>query len=112
VLALRDLLRPGKAVPNTIEAIGVVPLGVPLIVGPAVLATILLTRHRYGLWPTVGALSLNILVTWILLQMADWFMERIGQQGVKVVSKVSSLVLAAFAVMLIRQGLTTLVLGR
>lgn len=107
VLALNDLLRPEKASYGSPEAIGVVPLGVPLIVGPAVLATILLLRERYGVWPTMAALSLNILLTWLVLQAADRLMERLGQEGARVISKVSNLVLAAFAVMLIRQGITT-----
>ena len=104
-LTLNDLLHPEKAQLGSLEAIGVVPLGVPLIVGPAVLTTLLLSRQRYGLWPTVAAVSLNILVTWLVLQGADRLMERIGRDGAKVTSKVFSLVLAAFAVMLIRQGL-------
>lgn len=104
-LTLNDLLHPDKAKLGSLEAIGVVPLGVPLIVGPAVLTTVLLSRERYGLWPTVAAVSLNILVTWLVLQGADRLMDRIGRDGAKVISKVFSLVLAAFAVMLIRQGL-------
>jgi multiple antibiotic resistance protein len=104
-LTLNDLLHPEKAQLGSLEAIGVVPLGVPLIVGPAVLTTLLLSRQRYGLWPTVAAVSLNILVAWLVLQGADRLMERIGRDGAKVLSKVFSLVLAAFAVMLIRQGL-------
>ncbi|MBI3087741.1 MAG: MarC family protein [Candidatus Omnitrophica bacterium] len=104
-LMLSDLLHPEKALFGSLEAIGVVPLGVPLIVGPAVLTTVLLSRERYGLWPTVAALSCNILVTWVVLQGADRLMERIGRDGAKVISKVFSLVLAAFAVMLVRQGL-------
>ena len=123
VLALNDLLRPDgpqgahrpaldvvqeKASSPLSEAIGVVPLGVPLIVGPAVLTAMLLSRERVGLWPTVAALSSNILVTWIVLQVADRLMERLGREGAKVISKVSNLVLAAFAVMLVRQGLAAL----
>ena len=124
VLSLSDLLRPEKtqyASPNVApvpgaggqsscggfanEAIGVVPLGVPLIVGPAVLTTILLTRERYGTWATIAALSANILIAWIGLQLADRVMDRLGPQGARVVSKVFGLVLAAFAVMLVREGL-------
>jgi len=105
VLAVGDLLRPGKTPSGSLEAIGVVPLGVPLMVGPAVLATMLLTRQRYGLWPTVAALSLNVLLTWLVLLAADWLIERVGREGAKVISKVFSLILAAFAVMLIRQGI-------
>ena len=112
VLALTDLLRADKTPPaSQMDAIGMVPLGVPLIVGPAVLTTVLLARQRYGLWPTIGALSLNILVTWVILQLAGWFMERLGREGARVISKVSTLVLAAFAVMLVRQGLQAVLLS-
>ena len=83
-----------------------VPLGVPLIVGPAVLTTVLLLRQRYGVWPTVAALALNSILSWFALQAADRLMERVGRIGANVVSKVFSLILAAFAVMLIRQGLS------
>ena len=106
VLALNDLVRPEKSpTPSTPESIGVVPLGVPLIVGPAVLATILLVRQQYGLRPTLASLSLNILLAWLVLQVADWLMERVGREAARVVSKVFGLILASFAVMLIRQGL-------
>jgi len=105
VLALNDLLRPEKTPCVSAGALGVVPLGVPLIVGPAVLTTMLLTRERFGLWATIGAVSLNILLVWAVLQASDRLMERIGREGTKVISKVSSLLLAAFAVMLVRRGL-------
>lgn len=105
VLSVHDLLTPQKTQYASIEAIGVVPLGVPLIVGPAVLTTLLLSQERHGTWATVAALSANVLITWIVLQVADALMERLGQQGARVISKVFNLVLAAFAVMLIRQGL-------
>ena len=145
VLALGDLLRPEKTPYGGAEALGVVPLGVPLIVGPAVLTTMLLTRERFGLWATVGAVSVNILFVWMALQAADRagtflagdragkilsgegvsprqggategvpraekraadrLMERIGREGAAIISKVFNLLLAAFAVMLVRHGL-------
>ena len=108
-LSLNDLLHPEKRTYGSAESLGVVPLGVPLLVGPAVLTTLLLSRQRFGVWPTVGALSLNVLLAWSVLQAADWLMERIGRNGAAVVSKVFNLILAAFAVMLIRQGLSMVV---
>ena len=105
-LAIADVLNPEKRQSLGVEAIGVVPLGVPLIVGPAVLTALLLTRQRYSLWPTLGALSLNILLTWGVLLLSDWLMDRMGRDAAKVISKVSSLLLAAFAVMLVREGVS------
>ncbi|MBI2884783.1 MAG: MarC family protein [Candidatus Omnitrophica bacterium] len=110
-LSLNDLLHPEKVLYAPSTAIGPVPLGVPIIVGPAVLATALLVRQRYGLWPTISALSVNMLLVWVVLQVADGLIQRVGPAVARVVSKVMNLVLAAFAVMLVRQGLT-LVLPR
>ena len=111
VLALHDLLSQGQARAGSIEAIGVVPLGVPLIVGPAVLTTILLVRERSGMGLTLASLSLNIVLSWLALRMSDRLIEWLGREGSRVVSKVFSLVLASFAVMLIRHGFTTLFPG-
>ncbi|MBI4354080.1 MAG: MarC family protein [Candidatus Omnitrophica bacterium] len=108
VLALNELLRSEKPRDVSKEAIGVVPLGVPLIVGPAVLTTVLLLRVRYGLWVTVAALTLNVVLAWVMLRLADAWMERFGREGAKVISKVFGLILAAYAVMLVRQGLAAI----
>ncbi len=109
VLALRDLLSQEKTVAASLEAIGVVPLGVPLLVGPAVLTTALLARQRYGLWPTVWGIGCNVLLSWLVLLVSDQLMERVGRDVARVVSKVFHLVLAAFAVMLVRQGISALI---
>ena len=111
-LALNDLLRPEKIVAGAIEEFGVVPLGVPLIVGPAVLTTLLLVRQRYGVWVTWAAFNLNMLIAWSLLLMADRLLKLMGREGARVLSKISSLVLASFAVMLVRQGLTALLVPK
>ena len=109
VLSLNELLRADKPRYASKEALGVVPLGVPLIVGPAVLTTILLVRVRDGAWVTVVALTLNVLLAWVMLRVGDAWMERFGREGAKVVSKVFGLILSAYAVMLIRHGLASIV---
>ncbi len=85
---------------------GVVPLGVPLLAGPAVLTTVLLVRDRYGWELTLLCLFANMLAVWVMLQLAEMLMRLLGREGADVISKVSSLVLTAFGVMLIRHGMT------
>jgi multiple antibiotic resistance protein len=106
VLSLRDLLFPDQPPQGNIVSPGVVPLGVPLLTGPAVLATVLLVRDRHG-WPmTMAALGANVALVWLVMLGAGWLMQRLGREGAQVISKISSLVLTAYGVMLIRQGLT------
>ena len=104
VLCLRELLLPEK--PPKAEAVspGVVPLGVPLLSGPAVLTTVLLVRHDYEWYVTLAALAANLAVIWGILRGAERLMRWIGRDGSQVISKISSLVLTAFGVMLIRHG--------
>ena len=111
-LALSDLLRTEQIRSSAAEDLGAVPLGVPLIVGPAVLATLLLARQRSGVWMTLAAFNLNMLLTWFILLTADWLVRWVGRDGARVVSKVFNLVLASFAVMLIRLGIATLLAPR
>ncbi len=105
VLSLRDLLLPEDMLKGHYESPGMVPFGVPLLAGPAVLTTTLLVRDRHG-WPvTLAALVANMAVVWAVLASAQWLMRRLGREGSQVISKVFSLILTAFGVMLIREGI-------
>ncbi len=90
------------------ETIGAVPLGVPLIVGPAVLTTSLLLLDSRGAWITSAALGVNILLAGLIFLSSGTIMRLLGAAGSRVVSKLASLILAALGVMLVRKGLTEL----
>ena len=103
VIASGDLLVGGKPT-RQIGSVGPVPLGTPLIVGPAVLATSLILVAQHGYLITVVAILLNLLVAGVVLLSADLLTRILGTAGSRVVSKVASLILAAFAVMMVRTG--------
>ena len=106
VLALSDLLNSDKPQRRVAaEHLGAVPLGVPLMVGPAVLTTGLLLVDEHGYALTSGALGLNIFFTGILLWSAGWVMRVLGEAGAQILSKLVSLLMAAIAVMLVRKGI-------
>ena len=86
------------------EALGPVPIGVPLIVGPAVLTTIMLLTGEYGILPTASALITIIILTGAALFFSRLIMKILGDSGVKITSKIASLLLAAIAVMMVRRG--------
>lgn len=93
------------------ESLGAVPLGVPLIVEPAVLTTILILIGEYGPVPTVAALIVNILIAGMTFWMSAPIIRLLGKSGAKTVSKLGNLLLAAIAVMMMRKGLTILLSG-
>lgn len=109
-LSLSDLL---AAEPQRtrldVESLGSVPLGVPLIVGPAVLTTTLLLVNEHGLLPTVLATVLNIFLAGFLFWVSDAVIRVLGKAGIKTVSKLASLILAAIAVMMVRKGIAAFI---
>ena len=106
VLSLSDLLTGGKRQRSVdTDAIGAVPIGVPLIAGPAVLTTSVLLANEYGILPATLALLANILIVGVVFFMSSSIERLLGNAGSKTVSKVASLFLAYIAVMLIRRGI-------
>jgi multiple antibiotic resistance protein len=105
-LAITDILNPVKKRRMPSADLGAVPLGTPLIVGPAVLTTSLVIISHYGFWPTVISVLLNILLAGLIFRASSVLMRFVGEAGAKALSKITSLLLAAIAVMLIRKGLS------
>jgi multiple antibiotic resistance protein len=105
-IALTDLINPAhRRRAASLSEVGVVPLGTPMIVGPAVLTTCLVIIPQYGMVPTMVSMLLNLMLTGILLKTSSRLVGFLGEAGTKALSKVISLLLAAIAVMLIRRGL-------
>ena len=87
------------------EDLGVVPLGTPLVVGPAAITTILVLQESYGYWMTLGSLVSNLLVVFVTFFFAPTLIAWIGTSASKAIGKVASLFLAAISVALIRNGI-------
>jgi multiple antibiotic resistance protein len=105
IIAIVDLIFPEKTRTFPKETMGVVPIGIPLIVGPAVLTLLLIVIHTYGYISTLLCLILNLLVVWLVFRQSHWIMRLMKEGGAKGIGKVSALLLAAFAMMMIRKGL-------
>lgn len=106
VISIRDLLSTEKKnYAIDLESMGAVPIGVPLITGPAVLTTSMLLINEHSLFITSLAIITNILIAGAIFFMAPLINRIIGKTGSKTVSKITSLLLAAIGVMIIRRGI-------
>jgi multiple antibiotic resistance protein len=105
IISIVDLIFPEKTRTFPKETMGVVPIGIPLIVGPAVLTLLLIVIHTYGYISTLLCLVLNLLIVWLVFGRSHWIMGLLKEGGAKGIGKISSLLLAAFAIMMIRKGL-------
>jgi small neutral amino acid transporter SnatA (MarC family)/DNA-binding transcriptional regulator/RsmH inhibitor MraZ len=82
-------------------------IGVPFIVGPAVITTILALKSVYGTGVTGTVTLLNILIAGGVFCCGASIQKFLGKNGIKTLSKVVSLLLAAMGVAMIIKGLTT-----
>jgi len=104
-IAIIDIVSPGKKRRISNAELGSVPLGTPLIVGPAVLTTSLLIIGEYGLYPTLAAVIINVLLAGAVFLASGTLIKIIGESGSKALSKITSLLLAAIAIMMMRKGI-------
>ena len=103
-LAGRELLGLGPHDRGGGDEFGVVPLGMPLIAGPALLTALLILVDTVGLLFTLLSLLINLALVAVAFCNADQFTRWMGRQGLRGASKIIALLLAAIAVSLIRRG--------
>lgn len=102
--AVRDLLETSGEKRYATEDFGIVPLGMPLIAGPALLTALLVLIDSVGMLYTLLSLILNLVIVAVVFSYADRLTKWMGKQGINGISKLVSLLLAAIAVSLIRRG--------
>jgi multiple antibiotic resistance protein len=104
-LSLSELIAPHRTTQVQSDVLGAVPLGVPLLAGPAVLTTSMLLVEQYGRVITIAAVIANMLLAGTVLWFDGVIHRVVGTTGARVLQRVTLLLLAAIAVMTVRKGL-------
>ncbi len=106
VFSIRDLLdsssHKGAQAPTRV---GIVPIAVPLMMGPAALATLMVGTEQYGLMITLLSLVINLGIVLVLFSQASAILKVLGNDVSDAINKIFSLLIAAIGVMLVRSGL-------
>jgi len=89
--------------------IGVVPLGIPLIMVPAAITSVLVSQTAYGYLPTLVSLVANMALVFLALAFSPYAARFIGPAANRAVAKVASLFLAAISVAMIRAGIVGMI---
>lgn len=108
-LGVTSLLASEETHRNPGTSVGIVPIGIPLIMGPAALTAIIITVDNYGYWLTILSLTVNLAIVWLAFRQSEYIMRVLGPAGTKAFGKVAWLFLVAIAVMMIRVGVTNIV---
>lgn len=104
VMAILDLIK-GRGDKEHSASTGVVPLGVPLITGPGLIATVMLQVGIYGNIIVILSMLGNFLFAWAALRKSALITRFIGVEGTDIVSKIAALLMTAIAFAMIRTGL-------
>ena len=96
------------------EVSGVVPMAVPLLAGPGAISTTVIAAQKGGaahLAAIIACIALASLMTWLVLRAAEAIGGRLGTTGLNIATRLLGLLLAAFAIQTMAEGLKELFPG-
>ncbi|POQ99663.1 hypothetical protein AU468_10155 [Alkalispirochaeta sphaeroplastigenens] len=92
------------------EAISIVPLAIPITVGPATVGYLLVLSSEQTAPAeaalTLGAFALAACAVGTLLFISSWIERVLGRSGITILSKITGLILSALAAQMFMQGFT------
>lgn len=88
----------------------IVPLAVPLVAGPSLLATLILLMENAPnhLWTNFAAMTLAWLGSALILLCAPFFYRILGHRGLKAIERLMGMILICLAVQMMLNALSTL----
>ena len=94
------------------DEVAIVPLATPLLAGPGSISTVMyLMIPPFGPMPALISIAANVAVAYIIFQSSSKVISTLGINGVKVFTRIMGLIIAAFAVTLIREGIAGIIAG-
>lgn len=94
------------------SAIGVVPLGIPLLTGPGAISTVIVYANKAhkpsDYLILIGCGVALALLVWLALQLAQPINRIMGRSGINIATRIMGLLVAAISVEFIVEGLKTM----
>ncbi|ADL18567.1 Neutral amino acid permease [Acidilobus saccharovorans 345-15] len=105
ISSLFDIEIGAPSSPESIEKQAIVPLATPLLAGPGSISTALYFRYIYGYPVAIASVLINAALAYVILYFGERLMRLLGKHGALLIDKFMSLILAGFAVSLIRASI-------
>lgn len=83
----------------------IVPLAIPLVAGPAVLAAVILYSHQEGMLLMMGAIALAWAISLFILTLSSILSKSLGQRGIIACERLMGLILILIAVEMFLKGI-------
>lgn len=89
-----------------LEEISVFPLATPLLAGPGSISTvIIISNPPYDMASCILVIFLNSILAYVILSNGEKIMTSIGKTPSKLIAKIFNLLIVAFGIVMIRNGL-------
>ncbi|HZK78558.1 MAG TPA: NAAT family transporter [Gemmatimonadaceae bacterium] len=90
------------------DDVGITPLGIPMLAGPGAMSTVMVlgaqATDSMSKLVVHGSIVVTMLISWMLLRVADRVFTRMGGSGIRVATRIMGLLLAAVAVQFVISG--------
>ena len=90
------------------EDVAITPLAMPMLAGPGAISTVMVLSGQARTTPQTivvyGSILLALLIAWATLRAAERLVIRMGQTGIRVMTRLMGLLLAAIAVQFVITG--------
>lgn len=91
------------------DDIGIMPLGVPMLAGPGAISTVMVlalgAKSPAATAAVYGSIVLTAVISYLVLSAATLVERRLGQTGMRILTRLMGLVLSAIAVQFIIDGI-------
>ena len=90
------------------EDVALTPLAMPMLAGPGAISTVMVLAGQARNTPqqiaVYGSILLTIFISWLTLRVGERLVVRMGQTGIRVMTRIMGLLLAAIAVQFVITG--------
>jgi multiple antibiotic resistance protein len=94
--------------------VGIIPLGIPTLAGPGSITTVItLTAQadtRMELAGLYGAIVAVMVLSWVVLAVSPFIVQRVGRTGMNVMTRLMGLLIMVIGVQFIIEGVRTVAL--
>jgi len=91
------------------DDVALTPLAMPMLAGPGAISTVMVlsgqARETSQTIIVYASIVLTLFLSWITLHLAERLVKRMGQTGIRVMTRIMGLLLAAIAVQFVITGI-------
>ena len=95
------------------DDIAVVPLAMPVIIGPATCGPLLVMGADIGDWCSRGvailAMTFSLAALWGILRVGAWIEQRLGKKGLAILMRMTGLILSALSAQMVMTGVAAFI---